>query len=654
MIHRGSDLEGRLGLIEIGSNSLKLTLVRYHGSRYEKVLYRSVVLGLIKEVRDGKLSENALKELKEKLSHFASELISGGADRTIVVLTEFFRKLKDTEGKKLLKSIEDLLSSSGLKKISLKPLSELDEARYSFLALLDHADDISGIVDIGGGSTEVTLSYLSNFASLKIGTWRAKEILERGGEEKLEALLRDELSYSHLTFSFKLLDQPPVFMGGDPLQIAYLLKREIFKEELEFKDLFKEALSEFTDRDLKALERELATLSDEKLSEKLSDPKRLPTIRSTLKLMRLFLRILEKDKFYISSRFISDGIIREELVTDSLELSTILLSSLCTYNNFQRVDHLLPKILQFLVRGENYILILFDPIKRVLTLDGVPSELNLSSDDVQLLASLPFKFTITEQLRDLFQGRLRLRELGVDLSQCRFGIKLDIGKRFLGLLLLKELPKYPTGCTFLFKQIAATYLLITDLYKFSMIDPLTNAYNRRFLFDKLIDEVKRSFRYKYPLTVALMDIDNFKYINDTYGHVLGDQVLREVANYVINNTRKGIDVFARYGGDEFLIILPHTNPQGGVLCCKRLMRGIKELKIDDLDVSISTSWGISWIHPKEDLDPKNLPDYNLVARELIEKADKAMYIAKRDPLNKVVVYSDSTNLSNLPVNKLQT
>src|SRR5207237_3918784 len=111
-------------------------------------------------------------------------------------------------------------------------------------------------------------------------------------------------------------------------------------------------------------------------------------------------------------------------------------------------------------------------------------------------------------------------------------------------------------------------------------DPLTGLHNRRFLMDRLLQEMQRSDRHGEPLAFAMIDLDGFKPINDLYGHVLGDKVLRAVGNAISRSVRVS-DIAARYGGDEFAVILPQTPPEGAMRVCERLLRAISEAGFQD-------------------------------------------------------------------------
>ena len=157
-------------------------------------------------------------------------------------------------------------------------------------------------------------------------------------------------------------------------------------------------------------------------------------------------------------------------------------------------------------------------------------------------------------------------------------------------------------------------------------DPLTGLHNRRYLMDRLVQEMQRSDRHGEPLAFAMIDLDGFKPINDQFGHVLGDKVLRAVGNVIAKSVRVS-DVAARYGGDEFGIILPQTPPEGAMRVCERLLRAISELTLQDENgrtCKVTASLGLAY-YPADDVD---------TPEDLVHSADGALYGAKRSGKNR--------------------
>lgn len=167
------------------------------------------------------------------------------------------------------------------------------------------------------------------------------------------------------------------------------------------------------------------------------------------------------------------------------------------------------------------------------------------------------------------------------------------------------------------------------LGKLAITDFLTGLYNTRYLYHRLEEEFSRSVRYNIPLTCLMMDIDLFKRINDTYGHKIGDHVLKEFAQILKKNIRKS-DILARYGGEEFIILLPNTSKKGSGPEAERLRLCIKNHKFKSLKgkQAISVSIGAA-TYPNKHIKTSD---------ELITCADNALFDAKKKGRSKVAVY----------------
>ena len=152
------------------------------------------------------------------------------------------------------------------------------------------------------------------------------------------------------------------------------------------------------------------------------------------------------------------------------------------------------------------------------------------------------------------------------------------------------------------------------LRNLAMIDPLTGLYNRRFGEQRLTAEVARSERRGHPLTVLMLDLNDFKEINDTHGHAAGDQVLQDFASH-LNNAIRGSDLAVRLGGDEFLVILPECSTEQLNLVLERLRSLETEWQGEKIRVDFSCGWKEYEIGDKRE--------------ELLARADEALYSNKR-------------------------
>jgi diguanylate cyclase (GGDEF)-like protein len=160
----------------------------------------------------------------------------------------------------------------------------------------------------------------------------------------------------------------------------------------------------------------------------------------------------------------------------------------------------------------------------------------------------------------------------------------------------------------------------------SLMDGLTGVYNRRYLGIFLGKEVERSRRYGRNLAVLMIDIDRFKDYNDRFGHLAGDEALRIVTKAIGTGARRGLDVVTRYGGEEFAVVLPETDAAGARIVAEEILRLIRAEEFRD---KLTVSVGIASLHAKE-----------LRGRELIRRADRALYRAKDLGRDRAVEFED--------------
>ena len=165
------------------------------------------------------------------------------------------------------------------------------------------------------------------------------------------------------------------------------------------------------------------------------------------------------------------------------------------------------------------------------------------------------------------------------------------------------------------------------LHELATTDPLTQLLNRRALLERLHHEMDRARRYGTVVTLLLLDIDHFKKVNDTYGHLVGDDILREVAA-LLQHAARAVDVVARYGGEEFVVVLPETGSEGAVAFADRVRERVAQHAFGGErhpDLRITVSIGVA---------PFPGPRIES-AEELFARADEALYRAKTDGRNRV-------------------
>lgn len=169
-----------------------------------------------------------------------------------------------------------------------------------------------------------------------------------------------------------------------------------------------------------------------------------------------------------------------------------------------------------------------------------------------------------------------------------------------------------------------------EIYRLTTIDGLTNTYNKRYFLEALERELNRSKRYGRELSLVLFDIDYFKKINDTHGHLAGDYILRELARMVGDNLRRD-DVFARYGGEEFAIILPENDRRGAQRVCEKLRQLVEahHFGFDNKRIPVTVSLGIATCDPADESSDE------VDVGTFIAQADEKLYQAKRGGRNQV-------------------
>jgi len=174
------------------------------------------------------------------------------------------------------------------------------------------------------------------------------------------------------------------------------------------------------------------------------------------------------------------------------------------------------------------------------------------------------------------------------------------------------------------------------LVQLATIDDLTQLFNRRYFFERFNQEMERAKRYQRPLSCLILDIDHFKHVNDTYGHLSGDQVLIDIAQILRNNCRQS-DLAGRYGGEELIILLPETDSPGAMMIAERIREMIEQHQtVDDRGeiIRVTVSMGVvSLTGPELEKMDKN--------ERIVQYADDALLQAKKDGRNRIEIYQTS-------------
>jgi len=312
--------------------------------------------------------------------------------------------------------------------------------------------------------------------------------------------------------------------------------------------------------------------------------------------------------------------------------------------------HLLSGILYHtlaLIDGENgYIATLDDHEQFLMAATAGRFE---TVDIPALLSSDP---EVGRALREGLDDRIDIRG-----TQCLF--PLIYSNRRLGLVYLESRRQMEGGVEremlSLFRNQIIPMILNTLLYDEILkrdvqvlTDPLTGLFNRRFILRRLEQELARSARYSYPLSLLMLDLDNFKQLNDTYGHVAGDEVLKGVGELLqhsvrdydvvgrnVDGTPEAANFAIRYGGEEFTVILAHTDGDGALQAAERIREMIAEHPFahNGQLLDVSASIGVT----TRLVDTEHFERDEFIV-ELVQEADRALYRAKAKGKNRVEAY----------------
>ncbi len=235
----------------------------------------------------------------------------------------------------------------------------------------------------------------------------------------------------------------------------------------------------------------------------------------------------------------------------------------------------------------------------------------LKFEDCKLLA----KNTDIAVLKDYF-----IRELAAE-------------KKIIGRLAIKGLPVVDKDNFSILAQQFALVLRRIRLYEkieeLAITDSLTHIFTRRYSLERLGEEFSRAANHKFQISFLMIDVDNFKSYNDKYGHLVGDAILKNIASVIKLNIRE-IDLLGRYGGEEFVCILPETSKDGANFAAERIRKAVEEKEIRAYDeiLKVTVSLGVATF-PHDASNPA----------ELVDKSDWALYRAKKMGKNRVCSFA---------------
>ncbi|MBU3177878.1 GGDEF domain-containing protein [Clostridium estertheticum] len=190
--------------------------------------------------------------------------------------------------------------------------------------------------------------------------------------------------------------------------------------------------------------------------------------------------------------------------------------------------------------------------------------------------------------------------------------------------MMNEINKLEMNTDYMYDELKTKNLQLQEL---ASKDYLTNMYNHRTFFFYYEQLIRNSAISQHPFSIVMFDIDNFKRINDNYGHITGDMILRELSSLILANIRED-DIAARYGGEEFAIIFPNTTPENGELICENIRNAIEKniFKMEDQIINVTVSGGIAGVA---------FSNPNCKNNKFLEFVDQLLYKAKAQGKNQI-------------------
>ncbi len=229
---------------------------------------------------------------------------------------------------------------------------------------------------------------------------------------------------------------------------------------------------------------------------------------------------------------------------------------------------------------------------------------------------------------DWFEGTLKEDLVSEDRKEIY--LPLEKGRHKLAMIVIKKMDRSFDEMKLLqVKAISSHFAVAFDnarLYSIAITDELTGLYSRRHLRHIITREYDKFKERGEKVTIMMLDLDDFKNVNDTYGHIMGDNVLKSLGGCILNSVKQN-DIAFRYGGEEFVILLPATDIKGGLFVAERVRKAVEDsvFDSDDCKIRLTVSIGVS-----------NCPENAVTIHDLIISADKALYEAKRMGKNRVV------------------
>lgn len=315
-----------------------------------------------------------------------------------------------------------------------------------------------------------------------------------------------------------------------------------------------------------------------------------------------------------------------------LNLKKVLYKSLVkAENNYTQAGKERAELLRVNAALKEENLSLQNTFEKIITLYDVTKEISKT-----LEADRVFSYFKDEMGKYIKVGECKFVKGEADLSSQvdSVAVPFKAGKDFSGYLIAEDIRQEDKEKFHILAQQfilgVKRAVLYQEIQELAITDSLTGIFNRRYYLERFREEIERSKKFRHRFSCLMLDIDHFKRYNDSYGHLVGDAILKEVSSTIKENTRQ-IDMFCRYGGEEFSIILSETDTEEAKFAAERIRQAIagKSIRAYDEELKITISIGISTF-PMDGQD----------VQAVIDNADSALYQAKNTGRNKVCLYRE--------------
>jgi diguanylate cyclase (GGDEF)-like protein len=215
---------------------------------------------------------------------------------------------------------------------------------------------------------------------------------------------------------------------------------------------------------------------------------------------------------------------------------------------------------------------------------------------------------------------------------------MEIEGRLFIVEILKDITRNGTVLHKLTEGSKSVEELMSSMNEKVVKDDLTGLYNRRYITERLPVDINYSRISSFPLSVIMVDIDFFKKVNDKYGHIIGDKILVDFSQLILNLIRSNSDWVGRYGGEEFIIILNDTNLENAYNVAEKIRKQLENttFRYDEININITASFGV-----------ENVTDYDISITDLLSKVDKSLYKAKAGGRNITITGKENANQINI-------